>query len=85
MGERRVRADAERVLVAFHRRPGPWFGLDLMEATGLSSGRVYVALTRLTAAGWVSRRWQDPDDVPEGRPARMVYELAPLQPGRRVH
>ncbi|MEU0489972.1 hypothetical protein ABZ249_12145 [Nocardiopsis sp. NPDC006139] len=72
------------MLVAFHRTPGPRFGLDLIEATGLSSGRVYLALARLTGAGWVAKRWQEPHEIPHDHPARVLYELAPLPPGSRV-
>lgn len=52
------------------------YGLDIIAATDLASGTVYVTLGRLQKRGFVSTAWED-DAIAEseGRPRRRYYEL----------
>jgi DNA-binding PadR family transcriptional regulator len=52
-------------------QPGTLSGYPLMKATGLSSGRLYEALTRLEGAGRITSQWAD---MPY--PRRRLYRLA---------
>jgi PadR family transcriptional regulator, regulatory protein PadR len=51
------------------------YGYDLMQVTGYPSGKLYPILTRLTAAGWLTRVREDIDPSAAGRPARYTYVL----------
>lgn len=72
-----------RLLVALDQDPGPWYGIDLARASGLSAPRLYPLLFRLHSAGWVSRSFEPAWVVgtyapgPAGRPERAVYALTP--------
>ncbi len=50
-----------------------WYGLEMMEATGLSSGTLYPILHRLVADGWLVRTRQTSSDV--GGSGRRMYRL----------
>ena len=52
------------------------YGLDIIAATDLPSGTVYVTLGRLQKRGFVATAWED-DAIAEseGRPRRRYYEL----------
>lgn len=50
-----------------------WYGLELMEATGLSSGTLYPVLHRLVEDGWLVRTRDAPSD--KGGPGRRLYRL----------
>jgi PadR family transcriptional regulator PadR len=53
-----------------------WYGLEMMQATGLPSGTVYPIIARLEQAGWISSRWEEPaEHRDEGRPRRRYYRL----------
>jgi len=52
-----------------------WYGLELMDCTGLRSGTVYPILHRLTRDGWLSMHQEEIDPVTEGRPRRRLYML----------
>jgi len=55
---------------------GARYGLEIMDATGLSSGTVYPALRRLEAAELVAGRWEEEREAHEqGRPARRYYRI----------
>jgi DNA-binding PadR family transcriptional regulator len=54
-----------------------WYGLQLMQDTGLPSGTLYPILVRLERAGWVESRWEGIDPVAEGRPSRRYYRMTP--------
>lgn len=57
---------------------GSPYGFDIMDSTGLGSGQVYRALSKLEEARLVRARWEDPDvAVREGRPRRKYYRLTP--------
>ncbi|GIH08464.1 hypothetical protein Rhe02_65310 [Rhizocola hellebori] len=74
----RVTAGVAQVLAVLLGDPKlGWYGLDLMRATGQSSGRLYPVLARLLAAGWVRADWEDIDSAVSGRPARRCYRLTP--------
>jgi DNA-binding PadR family transcriptional regulator len=64
------------VLVLQGIRDGVEYGFDLVDATGLQSGTVYPALSRLEREGLVRSTWED-DRVAraEGRPARRYYRI----------
>jgi len=52
------------------------YGLDIIAATNLPSGTVYVTLGRLQKRGFVSTAWEDDATAEsEGRPRRRYYEL----------
>lgn len=62
-----------RAIAGGHR-----YGLDIVEATGLASGTVYVALGRLLKRGFLRSSWeQQALAEAEGRPRRRYYELTP--------
>ncbi len=72
----RVTAGVVQVLAVLFEDPRiGWYGLDLMRATGQSSGRLYPILSRLLEAGWVRADWEDVDPAVSGRLARRCYRL----------
>jgi PadR family transcriptional regulator PadR len=55
---------------------GTRYGFDIMDATGLPSGTVYPALSRLERMGLLRSRWEDPRLARrEKRPPRKYYQL----------
>jgi PadR family transcriptional regulator PadR len=55
---------------------GRVYGFDIMDMTGLPSGTVYPALSKLEQSGFVKSRWEDPRVARrEKRPPRRAYEL----------
>jgi PadR family transcriptional regulator PadR len=55
---------------------GYCYGFDVIEQTGLPSGTVYPALSRLERDGYVRSTWEDERVArQEGRPARRNYEV----------
>ena len=50
-----------------------WFGLELMDATSLSSGTLYPLLHRLVVDGWLVRTRDAPSDL--GGSGRRLYKL----------
>lgn len=55
---------------------GYQYGFDIIDRTGLPSGTVYPALSRLERDGLVKSAWEnDADAHAEGRPARRYYKL----------
>ncbi|NKZ07896.1 PadR family transcriptional regulator [Actinomadura latina] len=53
-----------------------WYGLEMVQATGLPSGTVYPIITRLEQRHWIASRWEDPaEHEAEGRPRRRYYQL----------
>ncbi|WP_067465233.1 PadR family transcriptional regulator [Actinomadura macra] len=55
-----------------------WYGLEMVQATGLPSGTVYPIITRLEECGWIASRWEDAAEHEDtGRPRRRYYELTP--------
>lgn len=74
--EIRITTAVARVLRQFLEDPGEdRYGFDLMRATGLASGTLYVILARLERAGWVASAQEDIDPIAAGRPARRLYRL----------
>jgi DNA-binding PadR family transcriptional regulator len=56
---------------------GVGHGFDIMDETGLPSGTVYPALSRLERDGLVSSRWESAKVAhQEKRPPRRYYELS---------
>jgi PadR family transcriptional regulator, regulatory protein PadR len=52
------------------------YGFDVIDQTGLPSGTVYPALSRLTRDGYLRSAWEDEEIAhAEGRPARRYYRL----------
>ena len=52
------------------------YGFDIIDATGLPSGTVYPALSRLERDGYVRSAWEDERRAhKEGRPARRYYRI----------
>ena len=66
-----------QVLARFVTEPrDEWFGLELVRATGLSSGTVHECLIRLEKAGWIEARWEDRSEGDRHRgPRRRLYRL----------
>ena len=59
------------------------YGFDIIDSTGLPSGTVYPALSRLERDGFVKSSWEDEGAAHgEGRPARRYYRLT--APGTRA-
>jgi len=59
------------------------YGFDVIDATGLPSGTVYPALSRLERDGYLRSAWEDDDRAHrEGRPARRYYRMT--APGTRA-
>jgi DNA-binding PadR family transcriptional regulator len=55
---------------------GVEYGFDIIDRTGLPSGTVYPALSRLERDGYVASAWENEADArDEGRPARRYYRL----------
>jgi DNA-binding PadR family transcriptional regulator len=55
---------------------GAAYGFDIIDATGLPSGTVYPALSRLEQDGYLRSSWEDPVDAHrEKRPPRRYYKL----------
>jgi DNA-binding PadR family transcriptional regulator len=62
---------------------GVEYGFDIIDGTGLPSGTVYPALSRLERDGFVKSAWEDEARAhEEGRPARRYYRIT--APGSRV-
>jgi DNA-binding PadR family transcriptional regulator len=80
MLESKVGDAALLVLAAVAR--GCRFGFDVMDETGLKSGSVYRALSRLEMLRLVESSWEDADEaLREKRPRRRYYRLT--ERGRR--
>ena len=59
------------------------YGFDIIDVTGLPSGTVYPALSRLERDGYVRSAWEDETRAHrEGRPARRYYRIT--APGVRA-
>src|SRR6266849_2985823 len=75
----RLSSQTRAILSAFLERAGQWrYGYDLSRETDLKAGTLYPILMRLTEAGWLEARWEEPS-LP-GRPPRHMYRLT--QDGR---
>ena len=71
---RRLSIGAVSVLQAIAN--GYQYGFDMIDQTGLPSGTVYPALSRLERDGLVKSAWESEADAhAEGRPARRYYKL----------
>ena len=59
------------------------YGFDIIDSTGLPSGTVYPALSRLERDGFVKSAWENEQVARgDGRPARRYYRLT--APGIRA-
>lgn len=59
------------------------YGFDVIDRTGLPSGTVYPALSRLERDGYLRSAWEDEAAAhAEGRPARRNYRVT--APGARA-
>lgn len=71
---RRLSITAVSVLNALNR--GVTYGFDVIDATGLPSGTVYPALSRLERDGFVKSTWEEETSAHSaGRPARRYYRV----------
>lgn len=71
---RRLSFAAVSVLNAIAR--GYEYGFDIIDQTGLPSGTVYPALSRLERDGYLKSDWEDTAAAhAEKRPARRYYRL----------
>lgn len=53
------------------------YGLQIIKATGLAGGAVYPLLARLERFGWLQSRWENINQIAEGRPRRCYYQFTP--------
>ena len=75
--DRRVRRDvAQAAIVGVLADRHWWYGLDVLRAARLRSGRFYAAMDRLEANGVVESRW-DPGPWPRRRMYRLTQRTAP--------
>ena len=78
---RKLSATAVSVLQAI--ASGFEYGFDVIDRTGLPSGTVYPALSRLERDGYVRSAWEDEARAHRaGRPARRYYRIT--APGTRA-
>ena len=71
---RRLSVTAVSVLQAVANGAG--YGFDIIDTTGLPSGTVYPALSRLERDGFLKSAWEDEAQAhDDGRPARRYYRL----------
>jgi PadR family transcriptional regulator, regulatory protein PadR len=78
---RRISVTAVCVLQAI--ATGFEYGFDIIDHTGLPSGTVYPALSRLERDGFVRSAWEDEAHAyRDGRPARRYYRIT--APGARA-
>lgn len=71
---RRLSISACSVLQAL--ADGAGYGFDIIDRTGLPSGTVYPALSRLERDGYAVSSWEaEPAAHAEGRPARRYYRV----------
>ena len=71
---RRLSITAVSVLHAI--ADGYQYGFDVIDQTGLPSGTVYPALSRLERDGLVKSAWENEHEAhADGRPARRYYKL----------
>jgi PadR family transcriptional regulator len=71
---RRLSITAVSVLHAI--ADGYQYGFDVIDQTGLPSGTVYPALSRLERDGLVKSAWENEQDAhADGRPARRYYKV----------
>ncbi|GAA4231697.1 PadR family transcriptional regulator [Actinomadura meridiana] len=73
----RMTLQTQMVLRQALLEPGrEWYGLEMVQATGLPSGTIYPIITRLEQCGWIASRWEDPSEhEAAGRPRRRYYQL----------
>lgn len=62
----------------FSAAPSDVAGVDIANATKLSSGTLYPILLRLEEAGWLGSHWEDGAPQMLGRPRRRFYHLTAL-------
>jgi PadR family transcriptional regulator, regulatory protein PadR len=75
----RLSTQTRSILSAFLERASQWrYGYDLSRDTDLKAGTLYPILMRLSDAGWLEARWEEPNSP--GRPPRHMYRLT--QDGR---
>jgi PadR family transcriptional regulator PadR len=54
------------------------YGREVSQVTGLLSGTVHPILAWLHDIGWLTQRWEDPEECKGlGRPRRRYYRMAP--------
>jgi PadR family transcriptional regulator PadR len=71
---RRLSVTAVSVLQAIANGTG--YGFDIIDRTGLPSGTVYPALSRLERDGYLRSAWEDERRAHrDGRPARRYYRI----------
>jgi PadR family transcriptional regulator PadR len=75
----RLSSQTKVLLSALLERVSQWrYGYNLSRETDLKAGTLYPILMRLSNAGWLETRWEEPSAP--GRPSRHMYRLT--QDGR---
>jgi len=77
MNSPKMTLQAKMVLQLALQDPGrEWYGLQMIEATGLPAGTIYPIIARLERYGWLESRWEDPaEHEAAGRPRRRYYRF----------
>ena len=77
MNAPKMTLQAKMVLHLALQDPGrEWYGLQMIEATGLPAGTIYPIIARLERYGWLESRWEDPaEHEAAGRPRRRYYRF----------
>ena len=57
------------------RPKADYYGLELIEATGMPAGTIYPILTRLEEVGWIGGEWESFDRKDKGRRRRRYYVM----------
>lgn len=69
---------AVKAAAVFHREPNnQHYGYEITRKSGVRSGVLYPVLARMVDSGWLSSRWEIPED---GSRPRCYYRLT--DPGR---
>jgi DNA-binding MarR family transcriptional regulator len=77
MGSPKMTLQTKMVLrLALQDPDREWYGLQMIEATGLAAGTIYPIIARLERCGWLESRWEDPaEHEAAGRPRRRYYRF----------
>ena len=84
--ERRLSDSAAAVLRFFLANPdAEFYGLEILERTGIASGTLYPMLIRLEENGFLRSGWEQVDETVVGRPKRRYYRLNPSGQEKALH
>ena len=76
MPMRLTHASLKVLAVMLRDKSRDFYGLELMNTAGLSSGTLYPILFRFEGAGLVESHWEKGEPQTLGRPLRRIYKLS---------